>query len=147
MPRVRDFTVKQPNNFTFYFTVKCQFYRSASREAKLNKVNAWVNLNLCLCHKVFFSSRVALSASLTLVAHIHTPPLHEKRGSGPSAQAPDNLRAATGEWKGWSTNNVCMGGLRVSHCVPFIWAAQGLLWGSPGLQNRGEQDSSTDLRI
>ena len=66
------------------------------REAKLNKVNAWVNLNLCLCHKVFFSSRIALSASLTLVAHIHTPPLHEKRGSGPSAQAPDNLRAATG---------------------------------------------------
>ena len=76
-----------------------------ARPGKLNKVNAWVNLNLCLCHKVFFSSRVALSASLTLVAHIHTPPLHEKGGSGPSAQAPDNLRAATGawNWKGWST--------------------------------------------
>ena len=73
-----------------------------ARPGKLNKVNAWVNLNLCLCHKVFFSSRIALSASLTLVAHIHTPPLHEKGGSEPSTQAPDNLRAATGlggEWK------------------------------------------------
>ena len=58
------------------------------REAKLNKVNAWVNLNLCLCHKVFISSRVAISASLALVAHIHTPPLHEKGGSRPSTQAP-----------------------------------------------------------
>ena len=114
-----------------------------ARPGKLNKVNAWVNLNLCLCHKVFFSSRVALSASLTLVAHIHTPPLHEK-GVGAfrtlHTSPGQYARAATGEWKGWSTNNVCMGGLRVSHCVPFIWAAQGLLWGSPGLQNRGEQD-------
>ena len=41
---------------------------------------------------------------------------------------------------------MCMGDLRVSHCVPFIRADQGLLWGSSALQNRGERESFTDLR-
>ena len=47
---------------------------------------------------------------------------------------------ATGQRRGGhrSTNNVC-GDLRVSHSVPFIRADQGLLWGSSGLQSRGEQ--------
>ena len=107
----------------------------------------WVNLNLCLCHKVFISSRVALSASLTLVAHIHTPPLHEKGGSGTLHTSPGQPTGGHRGAKGWSTNNVCIGDLRVSHCVPFIWADQGLLWGSSGLQNRGERERFTDLRI
>ena len=47
-----------------------------------------------------------------------------------------------GAAKGWSTNNVCLGDLRVSHCDPFIRADQGLLWGSARLQNRGERGFS-----
>ena len=49
--------------------------------------------------------------------------------------------------KGWPTNNVCLGDLRVSHCVPLIRADQGLLWGSFGLQNKGKQGRCTDVRF
>ena len=36
---------------------------------------------------------------------------------------------------------------QVSLCLPLIRADQGLLWGSSGLQNRGERERFTDLRI
>ena len=56
--------------------------------------------SLFVSQSVHLTSRVALSASLALVTHIHTPPLHEKGGYGPSTQAPGSLRAATGERRG-----------------------------------------------
>ena len=40
-----------------------------------------------------------------------------------------------------------MGHLRVSHCVSLIRADQGLLWGSPGLENKGKQGRCTDVRF
>ena len=38
---------------------------------------------------------------------------------------------------------VCLGNLRVSQCVPLIRADQGLLWGSPGLQETDKINTSS----
>ena len=45
------------------------------------------------------------------------------------------------------TNNVCLGGLRVSLCGPLIKADQGPLCGSSGLENKGKQGQCTDVRV
>ena len=73
----------------------------------------------------------------------HTPPLLEKGASGHSTHKCPGSRGGA---EGWSINHACLGDLRVSHCVPFIRADQELLWGSSGLQNRGEREGFTDLR-
>ena len=58
-------------------------------------------------------------------------------------------RRRPGGGLGLSTNTVTsvLGDLRVSHCVPFIRADQGTLWGSSGLQNKGKQGRCTDVRF
>ena len=49
--------------------------------------------------------------------------------------------------KGWPTNNVCLGDLRVSLCAPLIRADQGPLCGSSGLENKGKQGQCMEVRF
>ena len=57
--------------------------------------------------------------------------------------------AATGQRRGGqgTTNNVCLGDPRVSLCVPFIRADQGLLWGSSTMVGFKTEENENVLRI
>ena len=90
---------------------------------------------------------VLFPASLALVPHIPTPPLHDSGSYEHSTQALTATWVAPRRSRGVVNQYVCLGDLRVSQCVPLIRADQGLLWGISGLQNRGERERFTDLRI
>ena len=71
---------------------------------------------------------------------------HSGRRRRPSGVRPGR-RGPGFRGRGAHGGDSTVGGVRVSHCIPFIRADQGPLCGSSGLENKGKQDRCTDLRF
>ena len=108
------------------------------------------------CQHVFLQPVAALPSSLALVAHIPTPLVHYVGAYRHSTQAPGVWRRPLTGWPRARRRQQrgpgqlicpCGSSKSVPHCVSLIRADQGLLWGSPGLENKGKQGRCTDVRF